>query len=122
VGLAALSLLLLTFPPISDWAMSRLEDQDRHSPWPAQVDGVLELGGGINRGVLAARALPAAETGEGGMVPSAELARRYPDARIVFSGGNPDRGVPEANVARFVFAQLGLPARNLLYEDRARDT
>ena len=92
VGMAALSFLLLAFLPMGDWAMSRLEDQYRRGPWPAHVDGVLELGGGINPGVLAARGLPGAETGEGGMVASAELARRYPDARIVFSGGNPDRG------------------------------
>jgi uncharacterized SAM-binding protein YcdF (DUF218 family) len=83
---------------------------------------VLELGGGINPAVLATRGLPGDETGEGAMVAVAELARRYPSARIVFSGGNPDHGMPEAGVARFVFGQLGIAQDNVIYEDRARDT
>ena len=122
IAIAALSFFLLVFLPIGDWALSGLEDQYRRGPWPAHIDGVLELGGGINPGVLAVRGLPGAETGESRMVASFELARRYPDARIMFSGGNADRGMPEAGVARYVFAQLGLPARNVLYESQARDT
>jgi uncharacterized SAM-binding protein YcdF (DUF218 family) len=120
--LAASSFLALMLLPIGDWAMSSLENQYARGPWPDHVDGVLELGGGINPGVLAARGLPGAETGEGRMVAAAELARRYPGARIIFSGGNPDRGVPEAGVARYIFGQLGIAQRNVIYEDRARDT
>jgi uncharacterized SAM-binding protein YcdF (DUF218 family) len=120
--LAALGVLALMFLPMGDWAMSTLENQYARGHWPDHVDGVLELGGGINPGVLAARGLPGAETGEGHMVAVAELARRYPGARIVFSGGNPDRGVPEAGVARFIFEQLGIAQGRVIYEDRARDT
>jgi uncharacterized SAM-binding protein YcdF (DUF218 family) len=118
----ALSFLGLLLLPIGDWAMSSIEDQYARGSWPVRVDGVLELGGGINPGVLATRGLPGAETGEGAMVAVAELARRYPGTRIVFSGGDPDRGVPEAGVARFVFRQLGIAQDNIIYEDRARDT
>jgi uncharacterized SAM-binding protein YcdF (DUF218 family) len=122
LSLAALGFLALLLLPIGDWAMSSIENQYVRGPWPDHVDGVLELGGGINPGVLAARGLPGAETGEGRMVATAELARRYPGARIVFSGGNPDRGVAEADVARFIFGQLGIAQDRVLYEGRARDT
>jgi uncharacterized SAM-binding protein YcdF (DUF218 family) len=121
-AIAALSFLLLLFLPIGNWALSTLEDQYRRGPWPAHVDGVLELGGGINPAVLTVRGVPGAETGESRMVASFELARHYPSARIVFSGGNPDRGVPEAAVAQHVFGQLGLNDGQVLYEDRSRDT
>ncbi len=119
---AALGFMALVLLPIGDWAMSGIEDQYARGPWPDHVDGILELSGGINPGVLSARGLPGAEFGEGRMVAVAELARRYPGARIVFSGGNPDRGVSEAEVAGFVFGQLGIARSTVIYEDRARDT
>src|ERR1700685_3738973 len=52
----ALSFLGLLLLPIGDWAMSTVEGQYMRGPWPAHIDGVLEIGGGIKPGVLGTRA------------------------------------------------------------------
>jgi len=55
----------------------------------------------------------------------AELARRYPDARIVFSGGSGaliyDEGA-EAPLALRLLESLGIPRARITLEDRSRNT
>jgi uncharacterized SAM-binding protein YcdF (DUF218 family) len=54
-----------------------------------------------------------------------ELARRYPTARIIYSGGNPSltsAGESEAEAALRVFERLGLGAGRVLAEDKSRNT
>jgi uncharacterized SAM-binding protein YcdF (DUF218 family) len=54
----------------------------------------------------------------------ADLATRYPDARLVFTGGSGNLFRPdlsESRVIRPVFAQLGVGER-VLYEGRSRNT
>ncbi len=121
IGVAGF-LVLLQFVPLGDWAVASLENQFPRGPWPAHVDGVLELGGGLNSTILTRRGVPGA-TSEGRVVATFEAARRYPKARIVFSGGGDPQAVPEAVVARYVLeGQLGLPPGRVLYEKRSRDT
>jgi len=124
LALAALGFLLLLFVPLGDWAINRLENQYSRGPWPKHVDGVLELGGGFSPAVLQSRGIPGADTGEGRIVATFELARRYPTARIVFTGGTGDPGnsPPEITVAKAIFDQLGLKPGRVIYEGRARDT
>ena len=70
------------------------------------------------------RNAPAEDVVEGRLVAAAELARRYPSARIVFSGGTgaPEYTPPETEAARAVFGQLGVPQNRISYEDRSRNT
>ena len=74
--------------------------------------------------ITAARGDPAfGETGERYMA-LLELARRYPEARVVFTGGVGRLGggvPPEAEAVRLLLARHGLEGRVLL-EDRARTT
>jgi uncharacterized SAM-binding protein YcdF (DUF218 family) len=115
--------VLLLFVPLGEWALNKLENQYPRGPWPAHVDGILELGGGLSPGIFLTRHLPGAQLGEPRMVATFELARRYPAARIVFSGGNGEAGgSPETLAAREIFNQLGLPLSRVRFEDRARDT
>jgi len=121
LALAAISFLLLMFVPVGDWALSLLEDQYPRPPWPAHVDGVLELGGGLNAEIFKNRAVVGAP-GEGRTVAAFELARRYPNAKIIFTGGAAPPLTPEAVVARHVFEQMGEAPDRVLFEDRSRDT
>jgi uncharacterized SAM-binding protein YcdF (DUF218 family) len=121
---AAGVLLLLLVLPIGDWIVKPLEDRYPRLPWPAHVDGIVVLGGGMDSVVYEMRKAPAEDVVEGRLVAAAELARRYPNARIVFSGGSgvPDYGPPEAEAARLVFSQLGIPQSRITYENRSRNT
>ena len=58
------------------------------------------------------------------MTAVADLARRFPQARIVFSGGNGDLvgGVPEAQVARDLLVTLGVAPDRITLEANSRNT
>jgi uncharacterized SAM-binding protein YcdF (DUF218 family) len=120
---AAFVLLFLLVVPIGYWLLKPLEDRFLRPPLPARVDGIVVLGGGMDPLVYEARTAPAEDTVEGRLVAAAELSRRYPNARIVFSGGSgaPD-GPPETVAARVVFTELGVPQNRIIYEERSRNT
>jgi uncharacterized SAM-binding protein YcdF (DUF218 family) len=59
------------------------------------------------------------------IIAGAELARRYPNARIVFSGGSPNlisNDAREADYAAMIFDALGIPSSRLIMERRSRNT
>jgi uncharacterized SAM-binding protein YcdF (DUF218 family) len=103
-------------------ALARAEENayPRPNPPPAHVDGVLVLGGGLGDLVLVARKAPQAEGSEARLIAATALARQYPTARIVFSGGwGP---FPDAQAAAFLFGQMGLDPQRLTLERRSHDT
>ena len=87
-GLAAL--LLAGISPLGAWLIRPLED--RFPVWRddgREVAGIVVLGGTVNARVSFARDQLTLGEGER-IVAAADLARRFPAARIVFSGGSGD--------------------------------
>ncbi len=127
-ALRALSLLALAiwFTPLAEWTLDPLEQWYRApDPMPEHVDGIVVLGGWENILQLAAHGQP-------GFTPAAErffkgvtLARRYPHAKIVFSGGSGDPLRPDLSggaVAERAALEIGIPRGRLLIERKSRDT
>ncbi len=59
------------------------------------------------------------------MTVIAELARRFPNARIVFTGGSGRiiyDGVTEASLAARLFESFGIAKERIVLEDKSRDT
>ena len=111
--------------PLGPLLLRSLENEYPRPPWPARVDGVLTLGGGLSTRILSSRGVPGADVSQVRLVSTYELARRYPDARIVFSGGSGELGrgeIREARAAEYIFAQMGLAPKRLTLEDRSRNT
>ncbi|HWF77715.1 MAG TPA: YdcF family protein [Caulobacteraceae bacterium] len=119
----ATALLFMVFGmlPTGDWLAQNLEDQyPRPATLPAHIDGIVDLGGGLGADILAERHAPATALTEARLVSTFELARRYPSARVVFSGGwGP---YADAVGAAYVFGQMGLDPARLTLESRSRDT
>jgi uncharacterized SAM-binding protein YcdF (DUF218 family) len=119
-------LAMLGFSPIGNALMIPLEQ--RFPPWDAArgaPDGIIVLGGAISPDVSAARNDPALNEAAERMTAIPELARRYPDARILFSGGSGALIYDEGNEAEFalqMFESLGIPRARILLEDRSRNT
>jgi uncharacterized SAM-binding protein YcdF (DUF218 family) len=125
---AGLLLLLAGVLPLNVWMIRALEDRYPRPEWPAHVDGILVLGAGFDTAVLKARGVPATNAGEMRVIAGFEAARRYPQARLVFSGGSGvlgGAGGPswsEAETACYILAQVGLAPARLILEPRARNT
>jgi uncharacterized SAM-binding protein YcdF (DUF218 family) len=121
---AALWIALLVLP-VQQWAALPLEDRFPRPPPPAHVDGVVVLGGALEMFISADRHVPSLNAAAERMTELVALARQYPDARIVFTGGYASLlsgGMAEAEVARQVVERLGVPPGRVLFESSARDT
>jgi uncharacterized SAM-binding protein YcdF (DUF218 family) len=96
-------------------------DVDRGGP----ITGIIVLGGGEDTHVGLARNVTALNEAGERMAEAIVLARRYPEARVVFSGGGARlvyAGRKESIGAESLLTAMGLPRERLLLEDRSRDT
>ena len=109
------SLVLIAFAgysPIGRILLLPLEE--RFPRWDASrgaPDGIVVLGGAIDPEISLARGGTALNRSAERITATAELARRYPDARIVFAGGTSslDANAPlEAPVAVKALVALGV--------------
>jgi uncharacterized SAM-binding protein YcdF (DUF218 family) len=117
--------LLVGMLPFGSALIAVLED--RFPAWTETAsppDGIVILGGPIRLGLSRARGtVELSEAAERFTVIPA-LARKFPNARIVFTGGNASLrgGLSEAPFALRLLESLGIPRERLLIEDRARNT
>jgi uncharacterized SAM-binding protein YcdF (DUF218 family) len=128
ITLTALLILASAILPVGQWALKPIED--RFPPLvslPPRVDGIIVLGGVVDDYVIGKRGLPRslAAAGSPRLDAFLELARRYPMARHVFTGGSIElinERDTEADVVRRIFARLGLDTTRIIFEDRSRNT
>lgn len=97
--------------------------EQRFPPWNAAQrapDGIMVLGGA---GGVTPKGFQLNEAAER-ITVVADLARRYPAARIVYSGGSGSLfgGPPEAPAAAALIETFGVPKARLTVEDRSRNT
>jgi uncharacterized SAM-binding protein YcdF (DUF218 family) len=128
--LLAISVLLLAlfgFSPIGKLLILPLEQ--RFPRWDASrgvPDGIVVLGGAIDPDLSAARGRAVFTHSADRIVATAMLARQYPNARIVFSGGSAnllfDDSAKEADYALSVLEDLGVAKERLTAERRSRNT
>ena len=86
---------------------------------------IIILGGAINPTISAARAQPALGEAAERITVAVELARRYPNTRVIFSGGNGNlirRGQSEATYAGRLLENLGVSRNRITLEARSRST
>lgn len=111
--------------PLGNLLLIPLEERfPRASPDPAPV-GIVVLGGSFDTVVAGSRKEIALTDAAERMTEVAELARRWPDARIAFSGGSGTvvyDGATEAELAGRMFASFGVAKERLLLEGRSRNT
>ncbi len=121
-----LLLAILGLSPVGNALIIPLEQ--RFPPWDATrgaPDGIIVLGGMITPSVSAARNEVALNEAAERLTVVAELARRYPDARILFSGGSGALLFDEGNEAEFAVRLLesfGIARARILLEERSRNT
>jgi uncharacterized SAM-binding protein YcdF (DUF218 family) len=88
-------------------------------------DGIVVLGGAITPDVSAARGVVALNEAAERIIAAVELARRYPNARIIYSGGDASLtsdGAVEAAIAVREFEALGIAHDRVSAEEQSRNT
>jgi len=112
--------------PVGQWLLTPL--QDRFPPLGdlgAEVDGIIVLGGGLDLGVMGRSGMP--ELGASGdrLTAMVVLMRRYPEARVVYTGGSglvlggDTRG---ADAIPGILGQLGIEPSRVTLERESRNT
>jgi uncharacterized SAM-binding protein YcdF (DUF218 family) len=120
-----LALALAGSSPLNNALMLPLEQ--RFPPWnPASgaPDGIVVLGGSISPEISAARGEAALNEAAERITAVAELARKYPAAKIVFTGGSGSLfgGASEADFVLPLFESFGIARDRVLLETRSRTT
>ncbi|MEE7489994.1 YdcF family protein [Methylobacterium oryzae] len=127
-GVALSGALLLAaagLSPLSEIALLPLEQ--RFPAYPADGPapaGIIVLGGGIEAGLSEARDQVVVNDAGERPIYLADLARRFPAARLVFSGGSgfTAGGIAEADIVSRQADAIGVPRTRLILENRSRNT
>lgn len=128
VILAALGLAICGFSPLGIWLARPLENRfPVQSQEMAPPAGILVLGGSIDQLTTAARGGQVTLGAAPGRITEAvALARRYPEARLVFSGGSAallrSDATDEAQAAAKLFRELGIAPERITIERESRNT
>jgi uncharacterized SAM-binding protein YcdF (DUF218 family) len=146
IGLIGLVLLFTRFRRLASWLIVTsivlmavvgysplgrillLPLEQRFPSWDASrgpPDGIVVLGGAILPDVSVARGSVALNGSAERLTVTAELARRYPNARIIFTGGSAsfDPTAPlEAPLAVKEFEALGVAHDRITAEEQSRNT
>ena len=126
VSLVMLAFLAIAILPLGSWLAAPLEDRfSAPDELPERVDGIVVLGGATRPELTAARGQPVLNDAGERILAFVHLARQHPDARLAFSGGSGalfPGPLKEAEVARQVFADLGLDVSRVSFDDKARNT
>ncbi len=119
-------LLVLAIFPLGAWLLYPLESRfPVNPPLPDRVDGIIVLGGSV----IADRSKQWGQLETNRYQERLDnfilLAKRYPQARLIFTGGNatiyPDEPT-EADRVRHFLIQSGIPSSRLMLDKRARNT
>jgi uncharacterized SAM-binding protein YcdF (DUF218 family) len=125
--IAAFVLLAICgFSPLGNLLLYPLES--RFPQWKAASgapDGIIVLGGSIDADLSIVYDTPVVHSAPDRILAAAELARRYPNARLVFTGGSANligNDAREADFATAIFEGLGIDRSRLIMERRSRNT
>ena len=122
----ALIFIAVMLLPVGNAVLIPLEQRFQPShALPARVDGIILLGGAQQPRLSHYYRQPVLNGRAETMTTFLALARHYPPARLVFTGGSGDilhQEVSEAETVRMFLVQQGFDADRVVYESKSRNT
>ncbi len=118
-------IIMIVVMPFGRWTVALLENrfETRHELTQDTV-GIILLGGSFDRPTTLARGVTSYNIAAGRFIAFTELARIYPDKRLLFTGGG--RPMPntvnEASLAKNVWQNLGFDVERVIFESDSRST
>ncbi len=126
VGFVALTGLILAVFPVGKWMYGALED--RFPPYRkphVQVDGIIVAGGIVNPVLTVDRGQISIGAGAERLFAMVALAKKYPQAKLIFTGGSGlllHQDKKEAHFVGPLLEQLGVAPGRVIFEDQSRNT
>ncbi len=111
--------------PIGEYYIRQIENTYPIPELPAHVDGIILLGGFVWSEGSEVRQQIQTDNKADRYLAFAKLAQKYPDAKLVFTGGsgNPLRqDVREADYVRQLWADMGYDPARVIWERESRNT
>lgn len=128
IGIALVLLVACAWTGIPTLLLRPLEQRFSVPATPDRLDpaGILVLGGVVDTGLSTERNTAELIDGAERLIMAAELAHRYPEARILLSGGSngvfANDELAESSIARDLLVRFGVAAERITIEDRSRNT
>ena len=126
LSLTALYAVLLATIPLGETLITKLENRfPPNKSLPKVVEGIIVLGGVVDQFVSKDRGIIAMNGAVERLTAFADLAKKYPQARLVFSGGSGvlvGQELKEAHFVEPILDQLGIAVDRIHYEDQSRNT
>jgi len=128
IGIALAVLVVCAWTGVPTMLLRPLEQRFSVPADPDHLNpaGILVLGGVVDTGLSTERRSTELIDGAERVIVAAELARRYPEARVLLSGGSngvfTNNEIAESVVARDLLIEFGVPAARITIEDRSRNT
>ena len=118
--------ILIVFLPTGTYLLWKLENT---FPKPEivnnNIDGILILGGGIDEFMTHEHKQIILNDRIERITESAKLIKKFPNAKIIFSGGNGTFSKPEikgSEIAKIFYKELGVDTSRIFFEDKSRNT
>jgi len=126
VPIVALALLVTaTLSPLGNILLTPLEQRFPEMQFPDQgIEGIIVLGGSYDAQSHSYLSTILLQEDTEPMAVIPDLARRYPKARIIFSGGTEPsfEGINEAAIVKKYFISFGIAANRIEVEDQSQTT
>ena len=125
VTLAAVLLALVTYTGLGALVALPLENRFPRAEPEGRIDGIIMLGGALNPPITVDRGDPSLNDAAERILGFADLVRRHPEAKAVFTGGSGrllGQEYKEDATARAALAQAGIPEDRVIYEAQSRNT
>ena len=127
-ALCFLSAVFLFFGvmPVGHDALTFLENRfSKPQEMPRQVDGIILLGGAISTDLSYARGETVVGDSGGRLLTFLQLAKRYPSAKLIATGGSGSlfsQDIKEADYVQELFESLKVDGGRIIYERESRNT
>lgn len=121
----ALAMLAVALTPLSLWVARPLENRFPTPALPERVDGIIMLGGAVNPILSTDRHEASVNDAAERIFAFVDLARRYPQAKLVFSGGSGSllrQDLKEDASLRQALEEVGFDPNRVMFENQSRNT
>jgi uncharacterized SAM-binding protein YcdF (DUF218 family) len=121
--LGILGVALAGWSPLGPAMLMTLEDRFPKHEAPTTIAGIVMLGGAVDIHITQARGSEAWNDQAERITTVAELANRFPTARIILSGGSghPD-AISESSIAKQALVAMAVPEIRIELETKSRNT